>query len=86
MLGHLPPALLRLRGTGGAARLETHLRGPEQRLRGDAGPVGALAADQLALDQRRAQAQPGQARGGDLTGGTGTDDDGVEAFGHAHSS
>ena len=52
-----------------ALGLREDLGGPQQGLGGDARPVRALAADQLALDQRRAQPQTGQARGDDLAGG-----------------
>ena len=42
------------------ARAVDRLAGPQQRLGGNAGPVGALAADQLTLDDRDAQAALGQ--------------------------
>ena len=40
---------------GDASRRGQHVAGPQQRLAGDAGPVRALAADQLGLDDRRRQ-------------------------------
>ena len=40
--------------------------GPQQRLRGHAGVVGAFAADQVALDDRHPQAAVGEAPGADL--------------------
>ena len=45
---------------GRLARLVHRLARPQQRLRRDAGPVRALAADQLALDDRDAQPALGQ--------------------------
>ena len=42
------------------ARPVHRLAGPQQRLGGDAGPVGALAAHQLALDEGHPQAALGQ--------------------------
>ena len=54
----------------GASRAAcTRLTRAQQRLRGDARPVGALAAEQLALDDRHAQAALGQAVGAVLAGG-----------------
>ena len=45
---------------GGIARRVDRLAGAQQRLRGDAGPVGALPADELTLDDGDAQAALGQ--------------------------
>ena len=49
----------------------------QQRLRRDARPVGALAADQLALDERDAQAALGQRAGAVLARRAAADDDDV---------
>ena len=53
------------------------LAGPQQRLRRDARPVGALAADQLALDERDAQAAFGERAGAVLARRAAADDDDV---------
>jgi hypothetical protein len=82
VLGHLAPRLLGRGGAGGALRLEANLGRAQQRPGRDAGPVGALAADQLALDERGAKPELGQSGGRDLPCGTGPDDDRIEAFGH----
>ena len=52
-----------LGGPGGLARSLHGLPRPEQRLGGDARPVGALAADQLALDDRDPQTALGKLAG-----------------------
>ena len=52
----------------GLARGMHRLAGAQQRLGGDAGPVGALAADQFALDERDPQAALGQLAGAVLAG------------------
>ena len=52
----------------GLARLLDGLARPQQGLRRDAGPVGALAAHQLALHDRDAQAALGQRPGAVLAG------------------
>ena len=48
---------------GRLARVVHRLTGAQQRLRRDAGPVRALAADQLALDERDAQPALGERAG-----------------------
>ena len=58
--------------------------GPEQRLRRHAGPVRALAADQLLLDHGGGQATRGRPPGHVLTNRATTDDDDVEVHG-SHS-
>jgi hypothetical protein len=82
VLGHLAPGLLGGGGTGGALRLEANLGRAQQGLGRDAGPVSALAADQLALDERGTQPELRQSGGRDLPGGTGPDDDRIEVFAH----
>ena len=72
-----------LAGAGYLARGLQGLAGPQQRLRRDAGPVVALAADQAALDDRDVEAAVDQAAGAVLAGGTSADDDDVVV---AHSS
>src|SRR5215211_1714923 len=59
-----------------ASRLE-RLAGAQQRLRGDAGVVVALAAHPLALDYRDPKATLGEVPGAVLAGGAGADDDHV---------
>jgi hypothetical protein len=49
--------------------------GAEQRLRGNAGPVGTLAADQLALDDGDAQSAGSQRRRAVLAGGAAAEND-----------
>ena len=58
------------RGVDGLARAQ-------QRLGRDAGPVGALAADELALGERDVQSRGGQRGGGVLAGRAAADDDDV---------
>ena len=53
------------------------LAGAKQRLRRDARPVRALAADELALDDRDAQAAGGEGARTVLAGRAGADDDDV---------
>ena len=53
------------------------LAGTQQRLRRDAGPVRALAADELALDERDAQAALGERAGAVLARRAAADDDHV---------
>ena len=68
------------------AGLGEQLARPQQRLRGHARVVGALAADQVLLDDR--DLEPGRAEpaGSDLAGRAGADHDDVEApLGHASS-
>ena len=74
----------RLRDAGDPARLVEQLAGAQQRLRGHAGVVGALAADQVLLDDRDAQAAVGEAPRADLPGAPGAEHDRVE-FGLAHA-
>ena len=66
-----------------ARDLGQQLAGAQQRLRGHAGVVGALAADQMLLDHGDLEAVLGSAAGEDLAGGTGADHDHVE-FSFAH--
>ena len=63
---------------GHAARLGQQLARSQQRLRGHAGVVGALAADQVALDDRDREPAVGEAAGADLARGAGADHDRVE--------
>ena len=56
--------------------------GPKQRLGRDAGPVGALAADQLAFHDRDPHTPLGDLRGRVLSGGTATQHDDVVVGGH----
>ena len=74
----------RLRDAGDTARLVQQLAGAQQRLRGHAGVVGALAADQVLLDDRDAQAAVAQTPRADLPGSTRAEHDRVE-FGLAHA-
>ena len=67
------------RGVHGLARAQ-------QRLRRDARPVRALAADQLALDERDAQAALGQRAGAVLARRAAADDDHVVVAAHVGSS
>lgn len=67
---------------GDPAGRGTGLGGAQQGLGGDAGPVGALPADQLALYDRHPLAGSQQATGGDLATGTEADHDGVETLAH----
>jgi hypothetical protein len=71
--GGLRPVQRRLAGAGRTPRLRPHLDGAQQRLGGDARPVGALSADELALAQRHAPARARQGRGRDLAAGSGAD-------------
>ena len=74
-------------GLAGARRLARRLErlaGPQQRLRRDAGPVVALAPDELAFDDRHAKAAVREPAGAVLTCRTGTDDDDIEFLGAAH--
>jgi hypothetical protein len=68
-------------GLAGAGRLAScgdGLARAQQRLRRDAAPVRAFAAEQLALDDRHAQVAGGQAGGAVLAGRSAADDDDVE--------
>jgi hypothetical protein len=58
----------------------------QQRLGGDARPVGALAADQLALDDGDAQSAGSQRRSAVLAGGAAAEDDDVVVAAHVGSS
>src|SRR4051812_46460284 len=76
----------RLRGARHLARSLHGLARPQERLRRDARPVRALAADQLALDDRDAHATIRQFPGADLPDRTRSDDDCVVAISHAFPS
>ncbi len=80
VLGDLRPLDLRLGDACCSAGVEAGFRRPQQRLGGDAGPIGALAADQLALDERHVESLVVEARDGDLAGRAGSDHDGVESL------
>jgi hypothetical protein len=86
VLGDLTPALLGLADARRAAGLEPNLGWAQQRLGRDAGPVGALAPNQLALCERDPQAPLRQPVRRDLAGGAGADHDHVEAFIHRPTS
>ena len=66
-----------LRGRAGVARALHRLARAQQRLRRNAGPVGALAADQLALDDGDAQPARRQRRGAVLARRPAAEDDHV---------
>ena len=68
------------------ARGVHRLAGTQQRLRRDARPVRALAADQLALDERDAQAALGERAGAVLAGRAAADHDHVVVAAHVGSS
>ena len=74
------------RGRRRLARGVHGLAGTQQRLRRDARPVGALAADQLALDERDAQAAFGERAGAVLARRAAADDDDVVVVAHVGSS
>ena len=59
----------RLRGAGNASHLGEHLGRAQQRLRGHARVVGALAADQVVLDDGDLQPALGDSTGADLARG-----------------
>ena len=67
------------------ARLAEQVGGPQQRLRGHAGVVGALAADQVLLDDRHRHPAVGEPTGADLSRRPGTEHDRVELL-LAHAS
>ena len=67
----------------GVARGLHRLAWAQQRLRRDAGPVGALAPDQLALDDRHAQATLGQRAGAMLAWRAAAENDDVVVATHA---
>ena len=71
-----------LRGRRRLARAVHRLARPQQRLRRDARPVGALAADQLALDDRDAQPALGQRAGAVLAGRAAAQHDHVVVVAH----
>ena len=72
-------------GTPGSRRASaSSVGGPQQRLRGHAGVVGAFAADQVLLDDRDAQPAVGQPARADLAGGPGAEHDRV-VFPLAHT-
>ena len=64
-----------LRGAGNPASLGERLRGAQQRLRGHARVVRALATDQTGLDDRHGVALLGQPAGEHLAGRAGSDHD-----------
>jgi len=66
----------------GAVGLAARLGWAQQRLGGDAGPVGALAADQLAFHDRNLAAGGEQAAGGDLAAWAHAKHDHVELLSH----
>ena len=68
------------------ARPVDRLARPQQRLRRDAGPVGALAPDELALDDGDAQAALGQRAGAVLARRAAAEDDDVVVAAHVGSS
>ena len=71
---------------GHALRLGEQVARTEQRLRGHARVVGALAPDEVLLDERDREPALAEPPGSDLAGRAGADDDDVEAaFGHASS-
>ena len=71
---------------GNALRLGEQVTRPEQRLRGHARVVGALAADEVLLDERDREPALAEPPRGDLAGRAGADHDDVEAaLGHAPS-
>jgi hypothetical protein len=76
-------AVDRLAGARRLARRLQRLAGAQQRLRGDARPVRALAADELALDERDAQPAVGERPGAVLAGGPAAEHDDVVGGGHA---
>ena len=73
------------RRAGHAPCLVEQLARSQQRLRGHACVVGALAADQVLLDDRDAEATVGEAPGADLSRGSRPDHDRVE-LGLAHAA
>jgi hypothetical protein len=77
-----PAAVDRLARAGRFARGLQRLAGAQQRLGRDAGPVGALAADQLPLDDRDAQASGRQRPRAVLAGGPAAEDDDVVVRAH----
>ena len=68
----------RLRGAIHPPHLGERLAGPEQRLRGHAGVVRALPADELVLDDRGLEPAVGRPAGAHLAGRAGADHDEVE--------
>ncbi len=76
-------AVDRLRGARHLARRLQGLARADERLGGDAAPVRALAAEQLALDQSDPPAALGQPRGAVLAGRAAAEDDDVEHAAHA---
>ena len=70
-----------------ALDLGEQLAGAQQRLRGHARVVGALAADELLLDQRHLEPAVGEPAGADLARRARTDHDHVELpLAHASST
>ena len=74
-----------LRGGRRLARSLHRLARPQQRLRRDARPVRALAADQLALDERDTQPALGQCAGAVLAGRAAAHHDDVVVAAHGHT-
>src|SRR4029077_1693988 len=75
----------RLSGAGRVMRLGDRLARAQQRLRRNACPVRALAADELALGDRHPQTPLGQTAGTVLAGRSGAHDDDVVVVIDAHS-
>jgi hypothetical protein len=75
------PAVDGLDRAGNAPRRREHVARPNERLRGDAAPVRAFAAHELALDERDRETAARAALDGDLARWTAADHDDVE-FGH----
>ena len=78
------PVECRGRDAGGPRGLGAELRRPQQRLRGNAAPVRALAADQLRLDERDPAPGPEQRVEDDLARGAGSENNRVESVAHLH--
>ena len=74
-----------LPGAVDRAGLVEHLGPPQQRLAGHAGPVGALAADQLRLDQRGGQTALHDDVGDVLPRRSRAEDDDVEGLLRSHA-
>jgi len=68
--------------SGGPVGLAADLRGAQQCLGRDAGPVGAFTADQFLLDDGHGLAGGEQPRRGDFTAGSHADHDHVELLSH----
>jgi hypothetical protein len=84
--GHVQAAGDRLGRARHPLRRGQHVARAEQRLGGNAAPIGALPTDQLTLDHGHAQPTVGATPGGVLPRRTGADHDHVELAIHALSS